>query len=1854
MLSAWKRQACVYASAGLLALLCGPVVAPRAHAQTPPPQEPGVTQRIFQLPRAPSELCPIKAGQTPNIDVLKPAIDWNGNDAFGGLSDNFIVHAIANLTVQTAGTYTFRLTSDDGSELLIDDALVIDNDGLHGAEDVDGEVELTAGMHALRVNYFEAGGDQVLTLSWKRPGDSAFSVVPDSVLSTDAGVVRVTAPGSKQCEGDVDSPGDGLPLESVNPAYDLVNLRPAGFEPKVTGLEWMGDDLLVLTWGDDDGDPSSTTAAGEVWRLSGVKEAGDPGDVTPTKIAEGLREPMGIKVVDGDIYISEKHQLSKLVDADADGSYEAKDQIATWPFDGNFHEFAFGLLYKDGFFYLNLSVSIDLGGASTVPQGSVDRGTHLKINKDTGEVQYVAGGLRTPHGIGWGPDDEIFVTDNQGGWLPANKLIHIQPGRFYNHYTTGPDGEPGRFDDQKPTPPAIWMPHNDIANSPSQPVLIPDGPFAGQMWVADVTYGGIQRAFLEKVDGEYQGAYFRMTQGLESGITHLLLQDDGSIIVGGLGAGGNWGQTGKLMFGLQKLVPNGTQTFDIQKMELADGGFDLTYTKPLSEATLADLASKYRVQQWTYVPTAAYGGPKVAEETLTVTDATVSADHKTVSLEIDGLKPNRVVYVRSPRPFEAEDGEPLLSTEAWYTLNNLPGYVAPVSEGLYELEDGVLSGGAQFDTEHAGYTGTGFVSGFGTVGASVKVDADAPKAGDYRMALRYTNGPNPFDGPKTVTLIVNGESRQITLPATGTWTNYRLYVDGVTLDAGENTIEIKHAEGDDGHVNLDSLRLAPAGVTRYEAEAGTLAGGAHAETEHAGYSGLGYVGGYQNEGASTTFTVNALADAATDVEIGYANGPNPFAGTKEVSLYVNDQFVKKLSLPDTGAWTSYATVGERLQLRAGSNDISIRYDAGDDGNVNFDYLDVTQNEPVQCPPTFEPDDEFDGAALDRCRWSTILNEDVTGYSLADGKLHIKAQEGDIVGGTVSARNVALQAPPLDGGSWAATTKVSLDGTDDYVQGGLVAHASAANWGKLVVMREPSGEWVVELARASGWQDSPPLPAGAQNAISLQMIAVDGQLRGRYSLDDGETWTEVGTGFPLTGLAGAGVGLSAYNGTGAETGSFEYFHLGEPPELEPPPPCEEPYTPEAGYTMLFDGTDESLADWTYAGSGTFVREDCAIRSVGGFGLMYTKADFDAPYSLKLEWMMPGDDNSGVFVGFPDTGANTDQTSIDQGEEIQIDATDNPAQTTGAIYLEQAADLELRDEVLNPPGDWNEYEIVVRADRIVVYLNGTKINEWVDDDPVSDLATGRIGLQMHGAGDDVYFRNVRIKDLADTAPPQTSAALDPAEPGAGGTYDGPVGVTLSAAGDAAFTEYRVNTNGEQGEWVRADNDAGDDPFETAFTVSADGDHVVEYRSTDAGGNEEAVQSLAFSIETEGGEDPDAPTVQAFADPTAGEAPLDVQFSATGLDPQGGALIYRWEFSEGGSTIQQSPRRRYEDPGTYTATVTVTDPEGKTASDTVEVVVSERPNAAPTVFAAADPTTGRAPLTVKFGADAFDADGPRSEITYLWDFGDDGAGAFGRNASHTYTAPGTYTATVTATDADGGFDTAEMTIVVDGPPANQAPTVEVAAAPRSGTAPLPVRFTSAARDPEGAQLLMVWDFGDGVKAGGPSISHTYHTPGTYTATLTVTDPGGETATASVEITVSGPAARATPPRVSEGGVSQGDVSQGDVAGESAEGGARLKARRSQRMRRALRLRVACPERCAVRAVLRHSGERIGKSRKLRIRDERRHTLRVRLSRKVRRELRAAMRRADRRSLKVRVVLKVRTADGRSTIRRGVRLKR
>src|SRR5699024_11029579 len=113
------------------------------------------------------------------------------------------------------------------------------------------ELDLTAGYHDLRIEHYEGSNDQRLELRWLPPGSSDWEIVPKSALSTEAGVTRVTSPGVKTCEGATDTPGDGLRLYDVNPNYELVDLRPEGFEPNVSALDFTEDgDLVVATAGD--------------------------------------------------------------------------------------------------------------------------------------------------------------------------------------------------------------------------------------------------------------------------------------------------------------------------------------------------------------------------------------------------------------------------------------------------------------------------------------------------------------------------------------------------------------------------------------------------------------------------------------------------------------------------------------------------------------------------------------------------------------------------------------------------------------------------------------------------------------------------------------------------------------------------------------------------------------------------------------------------------------------------------------------------------------------------------------------------------------------------------------------------------------------------------------------------------------------------------------------------------------------------------------------------------------------------------------------------------------------------------------------------------------------------------------------------------------------------------------------------------------------------------------------------------------------------------------------------------------------------------------------------------------------
>jgi hypothetical protein len=187
------------------------------------------------------------------------------------------------------------------------------------------------------------------------------------------------------------------------------------------------------------------------------------------------------------------------------------------------------------------------------------------------------------------------------------------------------------------------------------------------MLYGDVYYGGIQRIYLEKVAGAWQGAVMRFSAGFEGGVGRLVFGPDGSLYVGQVGHNtGNWFEPGKKTYGLARLKANGKSAFEILRVISRPKGMELEFTEPVG--TGFDDPSKFTVKTWYYAPTAAYGGEKKEPKTLAAKSATVDASGRKVYLEIDGLETGRVTYIRV-LGLKSKAGSAMWSTEAWYTLN---------------------------------------------------------------------------------------------------------------------------------------------------------------------------------------------------------------------------------------------------------------------------------------------------------------------------------------------------------------------------------------------------------------------------------------------------------------------------------------------------------------------------------------------------------------------------------------------------------------------------------------------------------------------------------------------------------------------------------------------------------------------------------------------------------------------------------------------------------------------------------------------------------------------------------------------------------------------------------------------------------------------------------------------------------------------------------------------------------------------------------------------------------------------------------------------------------------------------------
>ncbi|GAA4322745.1 hypothetical protein GCM10023149_23280 [Mucilaginibacter gynuensis] len=432
------------------------------------------------------------------------------------------------------------------------------------------------------------------------------------------------------------------------------------------------------------------------------------------KFASGLHEVLGLAYKDGSLYCVQRGELTKMTDTDMDGIADEFETIYAWPLSGNYHEYSFGpKLAADGSFFVTLNLGFPpdwWNPKSMVPW----RGWALHIFED-GQVEPWAAGMRSPCGISM-IDDQLFYTDNQGDWVGSGSIMQVKKGAFMGHpaslvWTGLPNsplhltqqqfftknklrqdfdskGKPVKpenivnekffteFDMKKDYPdlqlPAVWLPHGILGISNSEIVKIPDGvfgPFAGQLLVGDQGQSMVSRVFMEKVNGEYQGAAWPFRSGFQSGVVRLAWGRDGSLFAGETNRG--WGSAGEATEGLQRLIWNNKVPFEMRAIRAMPDGFEIEFTKPVDKKYAEDLAS-YSVSSYIYKYHSVYGSPPVNNQECPIKGVKLSADGLKARIIVGNLRKYYIHTITLDGIREQENSYSLVHPTAYYTLNNIP------------------------------------------------------------------------------------------------------------------------------------------------------------------------------------------------------------------------------------------------------------------------------------------------------------------------------------------------------------------------------------------------------------------------------------------------------------------------------------------------------------------------------------------------------------------------------------------------------------------------------------------------------------------------------------------------------------------------------------------------------------------------------------------------------------------------------------------------------------------------------------------------------------------------------------------------------------------------------------------------------------------------------------------------------------------------------------------------------------------------------------------------------------------------------------------------------------------------------
>ncbi|HEY7313562.1 MAG TPA: DUF6797 domain-containing protein [Gemmataceae bacterium] len=412
--------------------------------------------------------------------------------------------------------------------------------------------------------------------------------------------------------------------------------NPWNCQMRLTGFDFYADGrrAAVCTWD------------GDVWL---VEDSDAPGKgLTWQRIASGLFQPLGLKIVKEKVHVCCRDQIVILHDLNGDGE---TDFYACFNNDHqvteHFHEFAMGLQTDaQGNFYYAKAARHAL--KAIVPH----HGTLLRVSKDGSKTDIFATGFRAPNGVCVNADGTFFLSDQEGFWVPKNRIDLVERGGYYGNFW-------GYHDVTDPSDAAMKQPLCWITNafdrSPSELVWVTGdgwGPLKKSLLNFSYGYGKVYVVPHEKVAGQIQGGLCELPlpqfpTGVMRGRFH---PDNGQLYCCGMFAwAGNQTQPG----GFYRVRYTGKPVFLPVALAARKSGMVIQFSGVLERKSAGDLGN-YSVKTWSLMRSAQYGSKHYNEKPAKVTAATVSADGKTVTLAIDNIKP--VMSMEIKYDLKASDG----------------------------------------------------------------------------------------------------------------------------------------------------------------------------------------------------------------------------------------------------------------------------------------------------------------------------------------------------------------------------------------------------------------------------------------------------------------------------------------------------------------------------------------------------------------------------------------------------------------------------------------------------------------------------------------------------------------------------------------------------------------------------------------------------------------------------------------------------------------------------------------------------------------------------------------------------------------------------------------------------------------------------------------------------------------------------------------------------------------------------------------------------------------------------------------------------------------------------------------------